>query len=151
MTGVDFSGWYRQDEGTFVVFARSGSISAGRLITLSDGTADNQIRINLAVSSNSLRADLEVVAGGVSQVSTTTTPVFAVGSMVAIAFAYKANDFAISVNGGTVVTDTSGTVPTVDRMRIGTDHAGANSHNGTVARIAYYPKRLLELQSLSAQ
>lgn len=152
ITGSNFSNWYRKDEGAFVVFARRDSLSAGRLITLSDGTANNQIRINLAVSSTSLRADLEVVTGGVSQVSTTTTPVFAVGSFVAIAFAYKANDFAISVNGSAVVTDSSGTVPTVDRMHIGTDHAGANHHNGTVARIAYYPKRptTAELQALSA-
>lgn len=153
MTGSNFSSWYRQDEGAFVVFARRGSLSAGRLITLSDGTASNQIRINLAVSSTSLRAVLEVVTGGVSQVSTTTTPVFAVGSLVAIAFAYKDNDFAISVNGTTVVTATSGTVPTVDRMYIGTDQSGASSHNGTVARISHYPKRLtnLELQALTAQ
>lgn len=152
MSGTNFSEWYRQDEGAFVVFARRDSLSAGRLITLSDGTASNQIRINVVVSSTSLRADLEVVTGGVSQVSTTTTPVFAVGSMVAIAFAYKADDFAISVNGTTVVTDTSGTVPTVDRVHIGTDHAGANHYNGTVARIACYTKRLAnaELQALTA-
>lgn len=152
MTGANFSSWYRQGEGTFVVFARRDALSAGRLLTLSDGTTSNQICINLAVSSASLRADLEVNVGGVLQVSTTTTPVFAVGGMVAIAFAYKDNDFAISVNGTTAVTDTSGTVPAVDRMHIGTDQAGANSHNGTVARIAYYPKRLTnsELQALTA-
>lgn len=152
MSGTNFSEWYRQGEGAFVVFARRDSLSAGRLITLSDGTASNQIRINVVVSSTSLRADLEVVTGGVSQASTTTTPVFAVGSMVAIAFAYKADDFAISVNGTTVVTDTSGTVPTVDRVHIGTDHAAANHYNGTVARIAYYPKRLTnaELQAITA-
>lgn len=151
MTGTNFSSWYRQDEGTFVAFARRDALSAGRLITLSDGTSGNQIWITLIVSSTSLRADLEVTVGGVLQVSTTTTPVVAVGSMVAIAFAYKANDFAISVNGTTVVTDTSGLLPIVDRVHIGTDRTGANSHNGHIPRIAYYPKRLLELQSLSAQ
>jgi len=151
MTGTNFSSWYRQDEGAFVVFARRDSLSAGRLITLSDGTANNQIRISIVVSATSLRADLEVVTGGVSQVSTITTPVFSVGSVVAIAFAYKANDFAISVNGSTAVTGASGAVPPVDRTHIGTDHAGASSHNGTAARIAYYPKRPsnAELQALT--
>lgn len=152
MTGANFSEWYRQDEGTFVAFARRDALSPGRLITLSDGTSGNQICITLIVSSNSLRADLEVTVGGVLQVATTTTPVFAVGSMFAIAFVYKANDFAISVNGTTVVTDTSGAVPIVDRVHIGTDRTGANSHNGTVARIAYYPVKLSpsQLQALTS-
>jgi hypothetical protein len=152
MTGANFASWYRQDEGTFVAFARRDALSPGRLITLSDGTSGNQICITLIVSSTSLRADLEVTVGGVLQVATTTTPVFAVGSMFAIAFVYKANDFAISVNGTTVVTDTSGAVPIVDRVHIGTDRTGANSHNGTVARIAYYPVKLSpsQLQALTS-
>lgn len=145
------SNWYRQDEGALLVIARRDTLTAGRLVTLSDGTANNQIRINVAVSGTSLRADLEVVVGGVSQVATTTTPLITVGSTFAVAIRYKLNDFAISVNGAAVVADTLGTVPTVDRMHIGSDEAGANQHNGTIQALPYYPKASTntELQALS--
>jgi hypothetical protein len=66
--------------------------------------------------------------------------------------AYKANDFAGSVNGGAVATDTSGTVPTVSVLQLGSLGAGSSSINGYLRRITYYPRRLAnaELQAITA-
>jgi hypothetical protein len=41
-----------------------------------------------------------------------------------IAVRFGPNSFAASLNGGAVVTDTSGTMPTVDTLRIGHDTNG---------------------------
>ena len=67
------------------------------------------------------------------------------------AFAYKANDFARSFNGSSVATDTSGTIPTVNQMFIGSER-GQYSVNGHIRRIVYYPTRLSndELRALTS-
>jgi hypothetical protein len=64
--------------------------------------------------------------------------------------AYKVNDFAVSTNGGTVATDTLGTIPTVDRLRLG-ERVTGNNLNGYLRRITYYPRRLsnAELQTIT--
>ena len=67
------------------------------------------------------------------------------------AIAWAANDFAGCVNGGTVATDTSGTLPTPDRMRIGSNQAG-DYLNGHEASIVNYPVRMSngQLQALTS-
>lgn len=70
------------------------------------------------------------------------------------ASAYAANDFAVSLNAGAVVTDTTGAVPAgVNRLYIGSDSNGViNFLNGTIKKIAYYPLRLTnaQLQALTS-
>jgi hypothetical protein len=90
-----------------------------------------------------------VVDSGVAQVS-----LGAGGSSLGVkklAFAFGTNDFALSENGGAVTTDTSGTVPTVTTLGIGS-LTSANVGTGYIRRIAFYPRRLTnaELQALSA-
>jgi hypothetical protein len=59
---------------------------------------------------------------------------------------YKTNDFAISTNGSSVATDTSGALPVVTGFSIGGLQkvwaSGGNSLNGHIRKIAYWPKRL---------
>jgi hypothetical protein len=50
-----------------------------------------------------------------------------------IAARFNTDNYAISINGGTSQLDASGTLPTVDRMRIGSNQAGGYL-NGTIAR-----------------
>ena len=75
----------------------------------------------------------------------------ATGISYKFAGAYAVNDFAASISGGAAVTDTSGALPTVNRMMLGNSAAG-NYLNGTIARIAYYNRRLAdsELQGITA-
>jgi hypothetical protein len=67
------------------------------------------------------------------------------------ASAYKQNDFAYSINGSTVSTDTSGTIPTVNRLRVMAGYAGGEIQNGNISRLTYYPQRLPDatLQALT--
>jgi hypothetical protein len=62
----------------------------------------------------------------------------------------NANDFAISINGGTVVTDTSGTLPTVDRLMLGRTQADEYL-NAPLARVTGWTQLLPDstLQDLS--
>jgi hypothetical protein len=63
--------------------------------------------------------------------------------MTKTAVAYAANHFSIVHAAGTAVTDTSGTLPIVDRLLIGTDQAG-NYQNGRTKRLTYWPTRLAD-------
>jgi hypothetical protein len=68
------------------------------------------------------------------------------------AIGYKANDFAQSIAGNAALTDTTGTLPTVNRLHVGTSLNGTGQLNSTIKKIAYYPKRLsnTELQGITS-
>ncbi len=59
-----------------------------------------------------------------------------------VSAAYKENDFAYLYDGGTVGTDTSGTVP----YGITTLHLSQGGFNGHIKSIQYYPRRLTNAQ-----
>jgi len=48
------------------------------------------------------------------------------------------------VDGGTPLTDNSATLPTVNRINLGSDLAAPRSLNGHISRLAYYPYRLAD-------
>ncbi len=90
------------------------------------------------------RWQVDVFSGGSRQALLTfATNSAAINSVSKCASAYKVDDFSGSVNGGTVVTDTSGLVPvSMDRLALGRDNVGsAEFLNGWLQRISYYPTR----------
>ena len=149
MTGTNFSSWYNQSEGTFVGVgsinvATANSGSAG---TASDGTNNNRVLIGFEPSVQGF-----VAVGGAAQASLLGGAA-AANVVNRVAFATKANDFALTLNGATVVTDVSGTMPTVDRFNIGANGLGSGSFlNGHIRTIAYFNTRLpnAQLQTLTA-
>jgi hypothetical protein len=150
MTGTNFSDWYNAAEGTFVVnFAIPNATDSRSQLTAGDGTANERIIItnNSSLSGTAFR----VVDGGSDQCDISRSQSFANNATVKVAGAYKVNDFAISQNGGSVGTDTSGTLPTVTTLFIGTNGVVQYS-NSYIQRIAYYPTRLADttLQALTA-
>lgn len=70
-----------------------------------------------------------------------------------IAAVYKVNDYAVSINGAAVVTDTSGAVPSsLTKLTIGGSIANATAYaNGHIRVFKYWPTRLpnATLQSLT--
>jgi len=141
MTGTNFSSWYRQDEGGFLMCARSeGSGNNGRL-QMDDGTALNR----LIVSANVAAATEQfVIAGNVTQ-ATLNVGTFPSPADIKSALAYKVNDFAGVANGGSIASDSSGVVPLVTTMRIGANQS-ATYGRSWYKRIAYYPARLTNAQ-----
>jgi hypothetical protein len=66
-------------------------------------------------------------------------------------FVYRVDDFAISGNGATVATDTSGLIINANQLQIGKDESG-RYFNGFLKKIAYYPFRVTnaQLQALTS-
>lgn len=152
MTGTNFTSWYRQDEGAFVAASQKiASQTASTfpfILSATDGTSANEISLLWAASLNKLYGSITVSSSAVADIGTSGLTQTSSNSA---ALAYKLNDAAISINGAAVSADTSCTVPTVDRLSIG-NRNGSGVFSGHIARIAFYPKRLtnVELQALSA-
>jgi hypothetical protein len=138
ITGSAFSGFYNQSEGT--VFAQANSPVASSVFAIDDGTASNRIIASFLNTTTS--PSLRIVSSGADQAN------FSAGTITANAVfkqasAYKVDDFAATVNGGTVQVDTSGTVPTgLSTVRIGANVAGVTIVNGPIRRLTYFPTRL---------
>lgn len=149
ISGTNFSSWYNQSEGTFVV-EYQGTSTAGTVYAASDGSNTNRVTLAFSSASGGCTA-LTVTTAGATQASIVNP--LTVTAVNKSASSYKANDFASAANGGAAVTDTAGTVPTVDRLTIGVRGDGtATFLNGWVKRITYYNTRLPDstIQGLSA-
>jgi len=149
ITGASFSSFWNATQGTFVVAGLSPTLStAGFLFNVNDTSSNNAIFTRRNASNQILTS---VVTGGVSQADIGSTTIT---NMVLFknAFAYAANDFSQSTNGGAVTTDSAGTLPSVTQMNIGSNLGVAQWLNGWISSLAYYPVRLpdSELRSLSA-
>lgn len=155
MTGTNFSSWYRQDEGTFVVDFDVPATTTDSTARIPVGVSDGTFSQSMYTQRNSSPANVvtNIINGSVNQASMSSGTA-SVGVNQKNAFAYKTNDFAALHNGGSAVTDTSGTMPSgITQMYIGGAPWGgdANIVNSHISRIAYYPIRLANatLQALS--
>jgi hypothetical protein len=142
MTSTNFSSWYRADEGTFYSESVVGQIGVGSVtLAASDATASNRLQIQRTAGNNYQNL---VVVGGVTQSSVSVSGVAANVSGKS-ADAFKLNDFNTAVNGVLGTADTSGTVPTVTQLDIGS-RASSLFLNGIIRKIAFYPTRLSNAQ-----
>jgi len=154
MTGVNFSSWYRNDEGSFVAIASAAFDSSASLfpthLSVNDGTLSNRIVIGQRTIDDTIIGT--IVNAGVTQTDFSATSSATYSTPNNIALVYKTNDAAIARSGVLSQTDATLTVPTVSQMSIGTN-AGTSALNGHIRSISYYPKRLtnLEIQALSTQ
>ena len=150
MTGANFSSFYRQDEGSFVVDV-DGYATSGIILCATRGTGCGpRLQFNTA---NQPQVN-NVNDSSVNDSVLTSATVIGLNTFSKSAFAYKTNDYALSVNGATVVADTSVSVPTgLADLRIGLDPVGTTQLKGHIRKLSYYDKRLTnaELVALSTQ
>ena len=148
-TGTDFDDIYRLDEGTFVVdwFNNpKGNHNDGYVLAVDDGSGNNRIA---AVNSNNYQ--VTVTAGGSSQGTRDLGSINSGDNK--IAFTYKLNDQATSLNGSDASVDTSCTLPTgLKYIWFGLRQGQYDLLGGYISRIIYYPKRLPnnQLKNLSS-
>jgi hypothetical protein len=143
------SPWYNASAGTLYAEASVTSTDAANKFAaaLSDGTTSNYIAVfrqSDAQPVGQVQVTTTQAALGTGATWTTTTP-------RKLALAYATNDFAFSVNGSAALTDSSGTVPTVNQLQLGV--IGSSQRlNGYLSRVTYYPRRLsnAELQAITA-
>ncbi len=151
MTGTNFSTWYNATEGTFFAQFRplASNFGGNRNIFLATDNSTANF-VGLRYASSGAQTVLAATTSGTSQANIATGTMVA-GTSYQLAGAYKVNDFAASRDSGTVVTDTSGTLPVVSRAEIGC-LVGINIGSQHIAKLVYYPRRLsnAELQAITA-
>ena len=147
-------GLFNAQEGTIYADARFGFVSASTdnstLACLSDGTTSNAAwLLGWVVPA---KPSLLVCSGGGYTCSISTGSVITAGTRVRVAAAFKANDSAISADGGAAVTDSSVTIPAMTQLNIGSAVGGISPLNGTLRRLTLCNRRLVnaDLQTLSA-
>lgn len=141
ITGTNFSNWYNQTAGTFIVSASSRQSTSGPsgAITVWDGTNNNRIYVSRA--GNSSNCNVAVRTGGVAQASESFGS-WPLSTSLKAGIAYAAND-VIGVLAGTLSNnDTSVTLPTVDALVIGGDAVATTKLNGWISSLSYFRARL---------
>jgi hypothetical protein len=138
MTGTNFSSWFNPSEGSVFIDHTPVSIANGNTVLpwITSGAA---VTNNGIGSFSFTSGHLYVAVNGAAQANIDAGTLTA-NAVNKIAFEYKTDDFSAVINGGTVGTDTSGTLPVVDRMNIGL--YGAVTYNGYIKRLTYYPQAL---------
>lgn len=153
MTGTNFSSWFRADAGTAYVegTAATGIGAVSQAIASFTSSDINNTNRHVFFRSTAPNASYQVDAAGVAQAQLAPAT-WNNGSVVKLAGAFAVNDFAASANGSAVATDTSGSLPTVDRLIIGDTSSANRTWCGTIRKIAFYPARLTngQLQALTA-
>lgn len=149
ITGANFSSWYRQDEGTIDVdytFFTSGGYPD--VYNISDSTSSNRFHLWFD-GSNGYSLFSESVAGSVKA---TLTYNASRNISNRTAAAYSNAGIAIATNTWNV-SNAANTIHSqgLNKLSIGSNFAGSNVLNGTIKRLAYYPKRLsnAELQEMT--
>lgn len=144
MTGTNFSNWFNASEGAIAVTTNKQNVSSSSIYaSINDGTNNNRMQMVLNAGTNTNSS--EIITGGVGQVGLNSSAL-SVGENTTV-FAYKANDVAASSNAGTVLTDTSASIPTVDRLSIGSrTYASSNYLNGHMVKIDYWPQRIINAE-----
>jgi hypothetical protein len=132
MTGANFSDWYNATKGTFRVDAISLASGNRPIISADDNTADNSI----TVFTDGATPKLKVTESSAEVANVSAGTVTANTNMFAYV-SYDVDFFGIARPSARQI-DTSGAVPTVDRLRIGADQAG-NYFNNTIQQIQFWP------------
>jgi len=137
-----------QTEGTlFLDYETENAEDNGRLIAIGDGSTNNRILLR-----NQGSGTLLYVAAGGSSTWSTTYYVPGNTGRIKIGLGYANNDGILFVNGSSVNSDTSVTVPACSNVYIGTsEYGGAEDTNIKVNQALLFKTRLTnsELESLT--
>lgn len=142
MTGANLTNWFNPTEGTFIVeFAQKATASERAYLAELRSDANN--RIEIVGNNASSKVNMSVRNGGSVQADISSANNTSQGAVQKAGFAYKANDFGVNLLNGSVVIDNSGSVPSVNSMRICGSATSSNMElNGNIRRMDYYRTRL---------
>ena len=139
ITGTNFSSWYRQDEGTVYVDATlNGIASQNYFCALPSGTVFDNSHLLYAINGATRGETFTATASQAAIILGSATA----GQRQGVAYSYRVNNFAGARNGTLGTPDTSGSLPTPDRLTIGMAFSSALQLNGTIRRLAFWPQAL---------
>ena len=150
VTGTNFSGIYNSVEGTLFAAARINYLGGNTypgIMYVDDGTFNNTMGFYVNDAGDDTIGSENFISN-VSQYYFNSLSAIVPNQLNKIITAYKVNDFAAGFSiRESLDIDTSGSVPTVNRLIIGELRGSQNVKlNGTISKISYYPVRLTNSQ-----
>jgi hypothetical protein len=134
------SGLIGQTEGTlYAEVAYSSILSAKTIISITDGTANNRFAVR--INSTTL-ITIRILVAGISYDYNLTIPAISSSGILKMAFAYKANNYAFSINGTTYTDTTTRPVPTTNTVALGNNGFSTDFLNDRICAAAIYTTRL---------
>lgn len=145
MTGTNFSDWYSAGDGGVVTSVLPSTVSGTRPVLQFDDATANEV---ITLRGSTTNPELVIVDGGSPQAQIDAGTI-AANTTYNLGAAWNTDNCAAAVNGGSTVTDTSATIPTVTQARLGAD--GTNYLNGHLQTVRYWPQRIInaEVQAFS--
>ncbi len=143
ISGSDFTDFYNQSEGTFYVESITNRADGQPFILSADNSADSSENNTIVV----YYSDTTTTTGFI-KTSGSIQAILAIGSrpsagaLSRTSLSYKTNDIEGSVDGGSVASDTSATIPTtINRLSIGTRLTLEDDYKitGHVKRLIFWP------------
>jgi hypothetical protein len=122
---------------------RSPASGTRPVVSLDDNTANERIEILTSGSDPNL-----LVTDGGSAVADLDAGAVSANTTARIAARFNTDNFAASISGGAEALDATGTMPMVDRIRVGSNQAGGYL-NGTIARITGWDAPLVLLPTIT--
>lgn len=147
ITGTNFSSWYNQSEGTvFCSFKTNGISGNPRTFQLTGNNQDERLDHRIVGNVNGSEYYTGSINFGRISDSGVTDP-----SQGKITVSQNSRSRQFCMNGRTVSSATIPNAPAVNTLNIGTYNLQATYLNGTIEKLAYYPKALspAELQYLT--
>jgi hypothetical protein len=149
MTGTNFSSWYNASQGAFVVESLSCAAVGARFVsvtqTTSGLTADNTIYMDAQAN---IRGVVFSGSTAVAAMAAGARP--ARGTLTRASLAYALDNYGVSLNGATPVTDSAGALPVVtnNQLEIGQLAGGftTTSINSHMRKISFWPQRLINAE-----
>jgi len=141
---------FNSTEGSVYVEAdgNPSATSGAMMFEIGDGTSGNRMLAYFNAGSGA--AQWVVVAGSVNQ-AVLSVGAATIGAQSRMMASFKANNIVASVNGGSVVTDTSATVPSVTNLYLGYSPSSATTYlNGHLSKVALFPRQLSNNEHISA-
>jgi len=138
-----FAPWYNQAQGTFVASYQLAAPTLSQDLFMANAGAPLTASIGIYVGSG-VAATGWARVGGATQCAIAASISSSANNKTA--FGYATNDFSIAANGTLGTSDTSGTVPTVDRLTFGANNIAGNGQAFWLRSVQYYPVRLADFQ-----
>lgn len=139
--------WFNPLEGLLVARVIRESISPSQTLVALSGTSISTISLESGAG-NPAQLRMRVSVDGVQVAIPIAANSSAAYTPIKMAAAYKKDFFSVSANGAPPAEDTSGTVPVVTRLEIGSVNNAARL-NGIIESITYHP-RVTDTQQASA-
>jgi hypothetical protein len=152
MTGTNFSSWYNSTEGSLFVASRVNALGSSGypgIAYVDDGTVNNCMGFYVDDAGTD-RIGAEAYLSGRAQYTLFSSSATTANKLNKAISSYSINNFSAAFDTSSQIQrDTNGSIPTVNRLRIGALRGGVYPLNGTISRLTYYPIALTSNQLIN--